>query len=651
MMVRYIDFSDTSIEEILMAKPKKLVALCTSRVYDPQIHGYIVRLNERLKAEGYSLLIFAINSDIYWDEDRVATEKYIFDLIPYRDMSGIIIMDEKIKSHKIAEKIIGFAKHFEVPVVISDGRYEGVSCITFDYEKGFEQVVRHIIEDHKVTRPHMMAGQPDNEFSNRRIEIFKKVLAENGIEYDKSMLSYGYFWADPCRVATKALLKREVLPEAIICANDNMAITVCEMFTEAGYKIPDDVIISGFDGYDEIYFTSPKITTASCDILLMADATADSFLETMADGQIHDRHITPKFIPNESCGCPEHTEHPQILRDWFKESFSRHNDDNRVLQLITSSMQTSQDPGELVSYLESYKTECTLAAVDLKCFDGDDNYFTGVEELSHTRQFVLLYDADFPEKYKPGTFVLPDHIDGSTEDVLSLPFRDRILELTESGYPLIFNSLVFMNRFFGFTCYFYRDYFITNYSNTMIVTNAISIGFGGYINTQYQRMLLDKVDKMYRHDALTGLYNRIGFQNRFRKIQNDRKLLGSKVTLFMSDLDGLKMINDRFGHAEGDCAIAAVARALDASTPDNSISVRFGGDELFSMIIGECKPDDIIKRIDAYLESFNETSGKPYKVSASCGFMTSVLDENFNITQVLKQADEQMYIIKRNRKN
>ena len=164
-------------------------------------------------------------------------------------------------------------------------------------------------------------------------------------------------------------------------------------------------------------------------------------------------------------------------------------------------------------------------------------------------------------------------------------------------------------------------------------------------------MLLDKVDKMYRHDALTGLYNRIGFQNRFRKIQNDHKLLGSKVTLFMSDLDGLKMINDRFGHAEGDCAIAAVARALDASTPDNSISVRFGGDELFSMIIGECKPDDIIKRIDAYLESFNETSGKPYKVSASCGFMTSVLDENFNITQVLKQADEQMYIIKRNRKN
>ncbi|HCA20875.1 MAG TPA: hypothetical protein DEO87_00680 [Lachnospiraceae bacterium] len=630
---------------------KKLVALCTSRVYDPQIHGYIERLNERLKVEGYSLLIFAINSDIYWDEDRVATEKYIFDLIPYKDMSGIIIMDEKIKSHKIAEKIIGFANIYNVPVAVSDGHYDNVSCVNFDYEMGFEQVVRHIIEHHKPKRPHMMAGQPDNDFSNHRIEIFKRVLAENGIEFDKSMLSYGYFWADPCRVATTALLKRDVLPDAIICANDNMAITVSEMFTEAGYKVPGDVIISGFDGYDEIYFTSPKITTASCDILLMAEATADVFLATVADGHVHNKMIMPTFIPNESCGCPEHTEHPYILRDWFRESFSRHNDDNRVLQQITSSMQISQDPGELVSYLESYKTEGLLAAVDRECFFSDDNYFTGVEEFSKTKQFVLIYDSDYPERYKPESFVIPDITPDSTEDVLSEPFRSRILELTESGYPLIFNSLVFMNRSFGFACYYYRNYLITNYSNTMNVTNAISIGFGGYINTQYQRMLLDKVDRMYRHDSLTGLYNRIGFQNRFRKIINNPAYKGQKVTLFMSDLDGLKSINDRFGHGEGDNAIAEVARALDASTPENSISVRFGGDELFSVIFGECNPEDIITRIDAYLSSYNECSGKPYKVSASCGHMTSILDDDFNITQVLKQADEQMYIIKRNKKS
>ena len=343
-----------------MINGKKLVALCTSRIYDPQIHGYIVKLNERLRAEDYSLLIFAINSDIYWEEDRQASEKYVFDLIPYDYIDAVVIMDEKIKSHRIAEKIINKSNTYNVPVIISDGHYENTSCINFDYEKGFELIVRHIIEDHKVTRPHMFAGQPDNDFSNARIEVFKKVLAENNIKFDDSMISYGYFWSDPCRIAMQELLdncKDSQLPEAIICANDVMAITVSEMLQEAGYKVPEDVLIAGFDGYDEIYFTNPKISTSSCDIILLADACADAVFEVVNTKQNLNKLIIPKLQPNESCGCSEHTENTQILNDWFKESFSRHNDDNRVLKRLTAKMQVSQDLGEMVSYLDCYKSD------------------------------------------------------------------------------------------------------------------------------------------------------------------------------------------------------------------------------------------------------------------------------------------------------
>ena len=52
----------------------------------------------------------------------------------------------------------------------------------------------------------------------------------------------------------------------------------------------------------------------------------------------------------------------------------------------------------------------------------------------------------------------------------------------------------------------------------MGVTNAISIGIGGYINIRYQRTLLKEMDEMYRHDALTGLFNRIGFQNQLKAL-------------------------------------------------------------------------------------------------------------------------------------
>ena len=634
-----------------MINGRKLVALCTSRVYEPQNHGFIVKVNERLKAEGYSTLVFTINSDIYWEEDRVATEKYVFDLIPYDYIDAVIIMDEKIKSHKIAHKIIDKASSHNIPVVIADGRYENASCINFDYEGGFEKVVRHVIEHHKVKRPHMMAGHFDNEFSNRRIEVFKKVLEENGIEFDKSMISYGDFWAVPCRKAMRELIDRGDLPEAIICANDIMAVTVCEMLTDEGYKIPEDIIVTGFDGYDEIYFTTPKITSASCDLNLIADAAVDALIESVKDGKPHDKIISPVFVANESCGCPECNEHPSILRNWFKESFARLNDDNRVLQMMTSSMEISTTPGELTACMESYKTYGALVAVDRKVFVDDISYFTDADIDGKKKEFILIYDDEHPGRYKNDTFTVPGPDEGEyTEDILSPSIRDRILDATGNGYPLIFNSLDCMNRPFGFICYAFKDYHIANYTNSMSVTNAISTGIGGYNNIRYQSTLIKKMDEMYLHDALTGLYNRVGFQNKFNSVRKKPEYYCKKVTIMMSDLDGLKYINDNFGHAEGDNAIKTVATALATSVPEGSITTRFGGDEIFSVVFGECNPGRIMENIDKYLTEYNKASCKPYTVSTSSGFVVAILDDFFDFSREIREADEKMYMIKTDKK-
>ena len=633
-----------------MKNGNKLIALCTSRIYDPLVHSFIVRLNDWLKAEGYAMLIFAINSDIFWEEDRPAAEKYVFDIIPFDDIECVIIMDEKIKSHNVANKIIANANDHNCPVIVADGYYDGVTCINFDYEHGFEEVVRHVIEYHKVKHPHMVAGQPGNEYSEKRIAVFKKVLADNNIPFDESMLSYGYFWANPCHEIARKLMERDKLPEAIICANDIMAITICDILMEAGYKIPEDTIITGFDGYDEIYFTSPKITSSSCDIIYMAETIADIVLKNIKDNKIHSRKIPPVFISNESCGCPIYSEHRQALRDLFNESFIRHNDDNRILQQVASAMQASDNIKTLLNNIDCYKTENILCAIDRECLDSSTNYFTKNDSINREHEFVLIYDSEYKDQYKAENFSIPAPVSEHTENVLSEPFRSRILELTQRGYPLIFNALDFMNKAFGFICYCYDHYFITDYSNTVNVTNFISIGFGGYVNLQYQLTLIYKMDNMYLHDSLTGLYNRIGFQRSFNALCSKPEFHDQSIMVIMSDLDGLKYINDNFGHAEGDNAIFTAAAALNASTPDNAICVRFGGDELFAVIFGDCEPEDIMKHIGEYLDHYNETSGKPYRITSSCGYVSTTTDDNFNITQALKEADEMMYVIKKDKK-
>ena len=141
---------------------------------------------------------------------------------------------------------------------------------------------------------------------------------------------------------------------------------------------------------------------------MLAEATAEAAFKVMGNTEEQHHKIVPEFVSNESCGCHEYTAHPKLLRDWFRESFSRHNDDNRVLQQITSSMQTSMTPGEMASKMESYKTEHVLCVIDRRCFDEDNNYFTDEVDSNQVKDFVIIYDADYPDKYKKDTFTIPE---------------------------------------------------------------------------------------------------------------------------------------------------------------------------------------------------------------------------------------------------
>ena len=623
-----------------MVNGKKIIALCTSRIYDPQIHEFVETLNEKLRSVDCHMLIFTINSDIYWEKNYLSSETYVFSIMPYETLDCIVIMDEKIKSHEVSNRIINKAAGYNIPVIIVDGHYEGTTQINFDYEAGFEKVVRHIIEDHKVKKPHMLAGIPGNIFSDKRIDIFKKVLAENDIPYNDSMLSYGEFWADPAKAAINKLLDTGDIPDAIISANDIMAVNACNVLIKRGYRVPEDILVSGFDGYDEIFFTEPKITTSNCDVGLLAEATGETVIKIISGQDYEDKLIEPQFIANESCGCPTCIGKPHKLLSRFNDSFYRHQDDIRILHNVTSAMQMSPTPIEMAKNIESNKTQDLLCVVDKECFNREIDYFQTDNDpgndppkpVAHRKALRLIFDSD--------------HVDTIEDYFLSPNYDTEIINLLDDGYPIIFNTIDYMNKPFGFICYHFKDYVITDYSRAASITNAISMGIGNFINLQFQQALMEQMEEMYKRDALTGLYNRNGFNRAFAEFMSSDEVIGRSVTLLMSDLDGLKYINDHFGHAEGDHVISLVATALVDACPDNAFCARFGGDEVFAVIPGEVDSDRVIKRINSILDNYNNSSGKDYSVATSCGAYTTTLSRSFNVLDALKIADEKMYEIK-----
>ena len=614
-----------------MINGKKIVALCTYGILEPQVFRFISDLNEMLRKKDSQLFVYAMNTELGNGGEFYIAESSVFDLLPYDKVDAVVIMAERIKSDDVCQHIIDKAGESNVPAIVIDGDFENASIVKFDYAKGFEAVVRHVIEDHKVKRPHFMAGKRHSEFSNERIEVFKKVIAENGFTYDDSMLSYGDFWSIPARAAAAELLKRKELPDAVICANDIMAINVCDVFASAGVSVPGQVVVSGFDGLDEAFLSTPGITTAICDSHSLATSIMDVIQRVLSGEKDVHSWIVPTFFANESCGCPRVDLASLKSVHEFNNRFYHHQDDIHIMQNLTAVIMGSNTLEECAYHIRNSYTENLCCVIENACFDVARNYF--LEDVENTTKTVI-YDV-YDSKDKPHSY--------DAEDII--PNLDVAME---KGYPLIFNAMEFMGKTIGFICYSFEKYNLIDYSKTPSLTNSIGMGLGGYITMHYQRYLRERIRRMYQNDELTGLYNRLAFIAKLEELKEEPDLIGEKLTVIMADLNGLKQINDTLGHSAGDKAIAAVANALRANCPAEALCVRFGGDEMLAVIPGETDPDKIVAGMEAFLEKDSEYLG--FKVSASYGVTTTVFDKSLNMDKIIGRADEQMYRMKKQKK-
>jgi diguanylate cyclase (GGDEF)-like protein len=148
-------------------------------------------------------------------------------------------------------------------------------------------------------------------------------------------------------------------------------------------------------------------------------------------------------------------------------------------------------------------------------------------------------------------------------------------------------------------------------------------------------------------DYLTELYNRRGFYDELYKLVNSPDNNGKYLTFFSIDMDGLKQINDTYGHNEGDFALKTLAAAIKNFAVRNGICARYGGDEFVSAIITEQETaftaDIVRQRFDATFKKSRELATKPFVISASVGGRCGLINEDLNLEELMRLADEEMY--------
>lgn len=621
---------------------RKIIALCTAQVNKPLCRDYLTALSKGLSAHNFSVFVYNMCASLYWNEDQNFPETAVYDLIDYEKTDLIIIMDERIKSRNVSSKIIARAEKYGKPVIMLDGYYKKGISVCFDYKTGFETIVRHVVKHHKRKKVYFMGGIPGNRFSDERKEIYLKVMRENGLEVKDSMISHGYFLPGGAQEAAEAIVTSGEIPDAIICANDIMALNTMLILQRFGIDVPNQVTVTGFDGIDEIYFSTPQLTSGFCNYEKIAQMTVDiilSLYDNPDDSKINEKSLSaligtthnlqPEIIIAGSCGCTEDYLAPANYLTQLNNRTITMPEETRSIFRI---MERMQNAGSIAEASQSMNRD-PIHSIDVLL----NKSYTLWNNNPALRQDGPIFEDDMFLFFKSDT---KDFVPG---DIKRSDVMENLKPFVEMGFPLIFNALDYINIPFGFTCFHFANYNELNYSKIPLIVTAIRNAIGGFSTIQYQKYMSKQMEEIYKIDSLTGLYNRAGFSRHFQEMQERLRASKGPVTVILSDLDRLKKINDIYGHSAGDNAIQQSARALKLSCPEDALCVRFGGDELLAVIEGDADTDEIKKKIDTYLSEYNSSSNRPYEVSSSIGTYKTTGADDIDFETLIKKADESMY--------
>nr|WP_243190792.1 HD domain-containing phosphohydrolase [Clostridium botulinum] len=148
----------------------------------------------------------------------------------------------------------------------------------------------------------------------------------------------------------------------------------------------------------------------------------------------------------------------------------------------------------------------------------------------------------------------------------------------------------------------------------------------------------NKLEYLSYHDQLTGLYNRRFFEKELKRLDVGKNL---PLTIVMADVNGLKLVNDSFGHAAGDELLEKVSEVIKKGCRSNDIIARLGGDE-FVILLPKTdiyETEQIVKNINAL--ALKETVSA-VNISISFGYGTKK-KEGEKIEEILKKAEDYMY--------
>ncbi|MCX7656094.1 MAG: substrate-binding domain-containing protein [Treponemataceae bacterium] len=244
-----------------------------------------------------------------------AASNSIYALIHRRRFVGVVISSTLftyVDEHTI-RTFLAYFEQEQIPFLLFSYNLKGYPCIRVGAEKAIYAAIEHLAQNHGVKRIGFIRGPINSEEANERFLAYQKGLERYQLPFEQDLVFHGdYGRFSGYHVIEEYLVTGNSLPDAILAANDLMALGALECFRRNGISVPDEVKIIGFDDIGEGAVSIPSLSTIRQPLPEMAVAAIEYFHHCMDGGSgtptfprsaVSDISIEASFVRRESCGC------------------------------------------------------------------------------------------------------------------------------------------------------------------------------------------------------------------------------------------------------------------------------------------------------------------------------------------------------------
>jgi phosphoserine phosphatase RsbU/P len=229
----------------------------------------------------------------------------VFDWIHPETVDGIIVLATSLSAYGGSDAVARlYAKYQTIPLCGLGIAIDGVPSVVIDNRLAMRGVVEHLVLEHGCRRPLFLGGPPTNDEAQVRLAAFRDVFEENGIPLTPKQIRVGHFLRANAEAEIHAQIAEGAEFDAIIAANDSMALGALAALRKHGRRVPHDVMVTGFDDVHEVALVNPPMTTARQPLKDMANLALRTVLEQLEGRRVKMRYELPtELVIRRSCGC------------------------------------------------------------------------------------------------------------------------------------------------------------------------------------------------------------------------------------------------------------------------------------------------------------------------------------------------------------